>query len=294
MTESRVIPPSRRTRRLFVVLAIAIVVLLGAGIITLQALRGAAQSQFDAAYADFLDTQTTVAAIVADAETALDAAKTTLADSEGKVMVDDSRVALAAAIDAAESRVKQAGGELTEVESSADASTSESAGYFTVGAGYRECAETLTAYSPTSAEALRSVADELSAPVQAVVDAMAEWQAEQDRIIAARYNNHVHAVGWIPELDECKGSVDLSAQYGTPAIAEHWSCGGKNFPDDPGTIITLSGEREGTYRVEGIIKMLNQHVATTADIPHGYDLLYQTCQNGQSTTMSLTALTRID
>jgi hypothetical protein len=35
-------------------------------------------------------------------------------------------------------------------------------------------------------------------------------------------------------------------------------------------------------------------VATVADIPHGYDLIYQTCQNGQSTTMSLTALTKLD
>jgi hypothetical protein len=294
MTESRAIPQSRHPRRLVVVLAVALVVILGAGFVTLQMLRGAAQSQFDAAYAEFRDTQSSVSAIMTDAETAVAAAKITLAESEGKVMVDDSRVALAAAIDAIENRVVETGVELADVESDADASTAESAEFFTVGDGYREGAATLTAYSATSADGLRTVADELSAPVQAVVDAMAQWQAEQDRIIAARYNNHVHAVGWIPELDECKGSVDLSAQYGTPAIAEHWSCGGKNFPDDPGTIITLSGEREGTYRVEGIVKMLNQHVATTADIPHGYDLIYQTCQNGQSTTMSLTALTRID
>jgi hypothetical protein len=294
MSEPRVIPQLRRPRRLVVVLAIVIVVLLAAGLFALQAMRAAAQNQFDAAYENFLGTQSTVSAIVSDAETALAAAETTLADSAGKVMVEDSRVQLAAAIDTAQQRIATTDSELAGIKSDADAATAQDTGFFTMGAGYRDGAETLTSYSSESAEALSTVADELAGPVQAVVDAVAEWQAEQDRIIAARYNNHVHAVGWIPELDECKGSVDLSAQYGTAAIAEHWSCGGKNFPDEPGQIITLSGERSGTYRVEGIIKMLNQHTATTADIPHGYDLLYQTCQNGQSTTMSLTALTRID
>jgi hypothetical protein len=294
MSEPRVIPQPHRPRRFGVVLAVMIVVLLAAGIFALQAMRSAAQNQFDAAYTSFLGTQSTVSAIVNDAETALAAAETTLADSAGKVMVDDSRVQLAAAIDTARQRIAATDTELATVESDADAATVQDAGFFTLGAGYREGADTLASYSVESAEALRTVPDELAGPVQAVVDAVAEWQAEQDRIIAARYNNHVHAVGWIAELDECKGSVDLSAQYGTAAIAEHWSCGGKNFPDEPGQIITLSGERSGTYRVEGIIKMLNQHTATTADIPHGYDLLYQTCQNGQSTTMSLTALTRID
>jgi hypothetical protein len=294
MSEPRVIPQLRRPRRLVVVLAIVIVVLLAAGLFALQAMRAAAQNQFDAAYENFLGTQSTVSAIVSDAETALAAAETTWADSAGKVMVEDSRVQLAAAIDTAQQRIATTDSELAGIRSDADAATAQDTGFFTMGAGYRDGAETLTSYSSESAEALSTVADELAGPVQAVVDAVAEWQAEQDRIIAARYNNHVHAVGWIPELDECKGSVDLSAQYGTAAIAEHWSCGGKNFPDEPGQIITLSGERSGTYRVEGIIKMLNQHTATTADIPHGYDLLYQTCQNGQSTTMSLTALTRID
>jgi hypothetical protein len=294
MSEPRVIPQPCRPRRFVVVLAVIIVVLLAAGIFALQAMRSAAQNQFDAAYKNFLGTQSTVSAIVSSAETALAAAETTLADSAGKVMVDDSRVQLAAAIDTARQRIAATDTELATVESDADAATVQDAGFFTLGAGYREGADTLASYSVESAEALRTVPDELAGPVQAVVDAVAEWQAEQDRIIAARYNNHVHAVGWIAELDECKGSVDLSAQYGTAAIAEHWSCGGKNFPDEPGQIITLSGERSGTYRVEGIIKMLNQHTATTADIPHGYDLLYQTCQNGQSTTMSLTALTRID
>jgi hypothetical protein len=294
MTEPSVIHRSRLPRRFIVVLAVAVVLLLTAGVVTLQMLRASALDQFNAAQESFADKQLAVSAVVDDAESALESAQTTLADSEGKVMVEDSRVALAAAIETVENRVEQTGVDLADVESEAKASTSNGDEFFALGAGYREGAATLSSYSADAADGIRTVADELAGPVQAVVDAVAVWQAEQDRIIASRYNNHVHAVGWIPELDECKGSVDLSAQYGTAAIAEHWSCGGKNFPDEPGQIITLTGERTGTYRVEGIIKMLNQHVATTADIPHGYDLLYQTCQNGQSTTMSLTALTRID
>jgi hypothetical protein len=103
----------------------------------------------------------------------------------------------------------------------------------------------------------------------------------------------VHAAGWYPELDACLGSVDLTARYGVPTIAEHWSCGGRDFPDEAGTLITLTGLRAGTYRVEGIVAMLNQDTATTADLPRGFDLLYQTCQNGRSSSMSMTGLTKV-
>ncbi|WP_106212115.1 hypothetical protein [Glaciihabitans tibetensis] len=266
----------------------------GAGFVGLSAARSAAQSVFDTQYAEFLSTRADAGDAFDSAQSALESAKTTLADSEGKVLTEDSRTALADAITAAESRVKDAAGELTATSERAEAAAFVEVGVLDSGSGLRESAATLASLSLTTVTDVSTVADQLAGPVAAVTAAMAVWQSEQDRILRERYTNHVHAVGWIPELDECKGSVDLTAHYGTPAIAEHWSCGGKNFPDEPGTIITLTGERAGTYRVDGIVMMLNQRRATVADIPHGYDLIYQTCQNGQSSTMSLTALTKLD
>jgi hypothetical protein len=291
-------PRSRRAvPRLAVILGaigVALVVMVVAAMLVLQGMRSDAQAQYDAEYARFEAAQAEALLEVDGAQAAIDAAADVLASSEGKVLVEDTRSALATALDSARSTVDAATTALAEQESAAEKAAGAEPGPLDSGATLRDGAVALASFSQSSPSTVTDVAAQLTPHVDAVAAAMAAWQAEQDRIIAARYTNHVHAAGWTPELDECKGSVDLSARYGTAAIAEHWSCGGKNFPDEPGTIITLTGVREGTYRVEGIVKMVNQHVATIADIPHGYDLIYQTCQNGQSSTMSLTALTKLD
>ena len=106
------------------------------------------------------------------------------------------------------------------------------------------------------------------------------------------YNLYVSAYGWQPEIDACRGGVDITAHYGVHTIAEHNTCGGSGFPSRAGTIVTLSGAEGGTYRVIGIVAYLNGHTQTTADLPRGYDLLFQTCINGYS-KMSFTALQRI-
>jgi hypothetical protein len=286
---------SRRAVILGIIAAIVVIALtIAVSLAVLQGMRTEAQAQYDAEYARFESAQATGLSEIDTARAAIDSATETLAGSEGKVLVEDARTALAAAIDAAQSSVDTAATELSTQAGEAENATATDAGPFDSGSTLREGAVALASFSELQTETVTDVAGTLTPHVDAVNAAMAAWQVEQDRIIAARYTNHTHAVGWTPELDQCKGSVDLSAQYGTAAIAEHWSCGGKNFPDEPGTIITLTGVRAGTYRVEGIVKMVNQHVATVADIPRGYDLIYQTCQNGQSTTMSLTALTKIE
>jgi hypothetical protein len=285
-----------RRRRLIVAVAIIVVLCMVAAVVafvSVGASRAAAQSAFDAQYAEFLSTKAAAGEVFDSADAAVEAAKTTLATSAGKVLVEDSRVALDTAITSAEARVASARALVDAADDDAEATAAAEASLLDTGSSLRDGTVTLASFTITSVSDATTVADELAGPVADVTAAMAAWQAEQDRIIASRYTNHVHAVGWIPELDACKGSVDLSAQYGTAAIAEHWSCGGKNFPDEPGTIITLTGERAGTYRVDGIVMMLNQRTATIADIPHGYDLIYQTCQNGQPSSMSLTALTKL-
>jgi hypothetical protein len=263
--------------RLIAVAALLVVVVVVVVIVRAVSLS-AAQEQFDAA----------AAAFNADQSVAVQ----TVAASEGKVLTEQPRTDLAAAIDAATGRLSTAAQELTAAERVAGAPVATS--LFDQGAGVRDSARALSSVDFSASAGVSGIAAELATPVAAVTQAVADWQAEQDRIAAARYTNNVHAIGWNPELDQCIGSVDVTAHYeGVPTIAEHWSCGGKDFPDDAGTVITLTGVHAGTYRVDGIVAMLSASRHGTADVPRGHDLLYQTCQNGQSATMSFTALTRL-
>jgi len=290
---SRIRGSRRGIRTGMLVAAGALVLVLVAGFVVRTVSVSEAQNAYDAAALAFRAQQSTAVDTVSTGESALDDAIALLDESAGKVLDEQPRLDLAAAVDTVTLRLSAAAQELTAAEVAADASTSRSA-LFEMGPGIRDDAKVLTAFDFTAASGVQGVAEDLAAPVAAVVQAMADWQAEQDRILRERYTNTVHATGWTPELDECIGSVDVTAHYeNVPTIAEHWSCGGKDFPDDAGTVITLAGVHAGTYRVDGIVAMLNADRDSTADLPRGYDLLYQTCQNGYSGTMSFTALTRI-
>ena len=280
-----------RTR--VIAVAVLVVLLLAVALVVRFVSVSAAQGEYAAAAAAFQSEQATAVQSVTDGEAALDAAIATLAASAGKVLTEQPRLDLAAAIDTATTGLAGAAQELTLAESTADSSRSEPA-LFDTGASVRSGAVSLAGFEFVAAGSVSGITAELAAPVAAVTQAMADWQAEQDRIVRERYTNHVQAVGWTPELDECVGSVDVTAHYeDVPTIAEHWSCGGKDFPDDAGAVITLTGVHAGTYRVDGIVAMLNADRDSTADLPRGFDLLYQTCQNGYSGTMSFTALTKI-
>ncbi|ASD21861.1 hypothetical protein B7495_06925 [Cryobacterium sp. LW097] len=276
-----------------IVAAITLVLVVAVVLVVRAVSLATAQSEYDAAAAAFQSDQAAAVRTVTDGETALDDAIATLAASEGKVFTEQPRLELADAIDTATTRLSAAAQKLTTAESTA-ASSAASTTLFEMGVGVRDDARTLSAFDFGAANGVDGVAEDLAVPMAAVNAAMAEWQAEQERILRERYTNNVHATGWTPELDQCIGSVDVTAHYqDVPTIAEHWSCGGKDFPDDAGTVITLTGVHAGTYRVDGTVVMLNADRDSTADIPRGYDLLYQTCQNGQSSTMSFTALTKI-
>jgi len=104
----------------------------------------------------------------------------------------------------------------------------------------------------------------------------------------------VWAAGFQTEIDACRGSVDLTARYGTAVIGEHWDCGGSSFPKAEGTLIELGGILSGRYRTGPVVAILDKQVATTDDVPRGYDLLYQTCIDNSNSRMSFTVLTRVD
>ncbi|MCI2956092.1 hypothetical protein MN032_00160 [Agromyces atrinae] len=226
------------------------------------------------------------------ADSLLEKSHDTLDESDGRVLDDAPRAAFADLVDTADEARVAARAELDALDAAVRAAGSTSALDF--GATDRARAEELARAGIPETDRFTAASALLEGPRADITLAVAAWTEEQERIVRDRYVNTVWASGWYPELDACKGSVDLTARYdGVPTIAEHWSCGGREFPQEPGTLITLTGEHSGTYRVEGIQVILNQATATTDDIPRGFDLVYQTCQNGQSSSMSMTGLTRV-
>ena len=178
------------------------------------------------------------------------------------------------------------------------------------------------------ATALADLQLSLTASERVMAEAVAAWHAEQARLAAEEaarveaaraaveqaarsaaaqgagvgrlasaptsvsYSKLVWTAGWQNEIDACQGAVDIGGHYGVPVIAEHWSCGGSRFPRE-GSTITLTGAAGGVYLVGSVAAVLNVATDTADDVPRGFDLLYQTCINGSSATMSFTELTRI-
>ncbi|MGR0219893.1 hypothetical protein [Agromyces sp. ZXT2-6] len=287
--------PLPRTRRARLIAGgAAVTVLVGGLAIGAQAATAAASTDLDAA----LSTAATTVADARDRYDALiaeqEAANERLETTETTVLDQSSRDTLAAALDETEQRSVAARAEIEAAETVLEQGEGVDPSIFAFGAPQRDAAADVEALEFDDLDRFEESVAALDAPVEELAAAVAAWDERQALIASASYANHVWASGWYPELDACKGSVDLTARYDdVPTIAEHWSCGGKDFPDDPGTVIRLTGVHEGVYRVEGIVKMLDQDTATSNDLPRGYDLIYQTCQNGQSSSMSITALTKI-
>jgi hypothetical protein len=103
---------------------------------------------------------------------------------------------------------------------------------------------------------------------------------------------NVWTSGFQAQLDACHGAVNLSGAYGVPTIGEKWGCGGARFPG-AGSIITLTGVISGTFRVGGVVAVLNAYVDSPRNIPRGYQLLFQTCRGNDAHTETFTALTRV-
>ncbi|QEO14718.1 hypothetical protein FLP10_10085 [Agromyces intestinalis] len=230
-----------------------------------------------------------------DARTADADGRAALDESSGRTLDEVARDALSTAL--AELDTVSADAEQTLAEASAllagatdlDDSLSPDDVRATAGA-LGEASDSMTALDADLADAT----DGARAATAAVRDAVAAHDAWLEQMRAGAYREHVWAAGWTPELDACQGSVDLTAAYGLPAIAEHWSCTGKEFPREAGAFVVLDGVLAGTYRVDGIAAMLDQTTDTVADLPQGHDLLYQTCIDGNSRTMAMVALTRVD
>ncbi|WP_159601509.1 hypothetical protein [Agromyces humi] len=214
-----------------------------------------------------------------------------LVDSEGRTLDDAARQALRTAIDQARTSVDAVGAEADAAVDSAKTVKVDHS-YFAHADNLRAAAKRVTGQQLPDPASLEPVVTALDVPKQQVDAAIAAWEVQRERDSA--YVEYVRTAGYQGEIDACSDSVDITDWYGTPTVAEHWSCGGVNFPRETGTLVHFTGQVEGFYRVVGIPAYLNVYTDSLADVPGGYDLLYQTCIDGQSTNMAMVALERVD
>jgi hypothetical protein len=184
---------------------------------------------------------------------------------------------------AAEAAIREAAAR--EAEAEAIRTAAEAAAAEVAAAGRREREREASATSTPSTPAPAAPTGSAPAPAPASPPAPAPAPAPS-------YSEYVWATGFQAELDACRGSVNMTPSFGTGVIGEHWSCGGSSFPKTEGAIVVLSGVMSGTYRVGPVVAVLNQHVDRIENVPQGYDLLYQTCIDGDNTQMSFTELIR--
>jgi hypothetical protein len=113
------------------------------------------------------------------------------------------------------------------------------------------------------------------------------------RMAVGAHTVNVWTTGFQAQVNACRGGVDMTARYGMRIVGEHWSCGGSVFPTAPGTIVRFTGLDAGIYRVIGLVAVLNAYTAHTSQVPHNYQMLYQTCRGGDSHYTEFIALSRV-
>jgi hypothetical protein len=236
----------------------------------------------------------------ADAAKALEAARaeitvadSALQESDGKVLTPQLRTGLADQLDALRVRVRNAQSEVL-------------VGYLAVSPSGFASAEGLPA---ATAGVTRSVAaikvDEQSYAAKLAAEAAAQAAAARAaaatrapaRAVVSVASTGIRTInvwtsGFQTQINACRGAVNVTGNYGVPTIAEHWACGGSSFPG-AGATIRVTGQFAGVYRVGGVVAVLNAYTADSSQIPRGYQLLFQTCRNGDSRLTTFVALTRI-
>jgi hypothetical protein len=120
-------------------------------------------------------------------------------------------------------------------------------------------------------------------------------QAPRSRTATASvvHTVNVWTAGFQAQINACRGGVDLTAHYGVRTVGEAWGCGGASFPAGRGASVRLTGLDAGTYRVLGVVAVLNAYVANTSQVPRGYQLLFQTCRGNNAHYTEFIALARV-
>ncbi|WP_285117282.1 hypothetical protein [Leifsonia sp. fls2-241-R2A-40a] len=210
------------------------------------------------------------------ASDALDGARAALDASEGKVLDGDtSRTALDDAIRKDTFLVQTAGAEQRIVRGKAEAKPK--AGQW--GPDYVGATAELGRLSFPAAEHLAGIPAQLSKLEADLTAATAAWQAEQERIAAAKaaaeaayrasHTLDVWTTGWSPEIDACRGAVDITPRTGltTPLLALHSYCGGTALAKDVGSVITLTGLYTGQWKSLGLVTTVNAYTQGPEAVP---------------------------
>ena len=220
-------------------------------------------------------------------------AETVLKASRGRTPEVGTWIALADRIDGARRTLKEATAELAAVRLPHVGSAAQPKS----AADYRQITRKVESLDLDSVKAVSTKLNDVVVAQSIVRDAVNSWAAQRKVTEAARIRSEarperVWAAGFQSELNACRGSVILSAEYGVPTIGEKWGCGGSQFPQQ-GAYVRLTGKLSGIYRVGPVRAVLDASVNTSLDVPRGYDLLYQTCRNGNFHTETFTQLTRV-
>jgi hypothetical protein len=144
-----------------------------------------------------------------------------------------------------------------------------------------------------AAEAAARAAAAAAAAAQAAAAAARAAAAAQAAAVARGHTVNVWTSGFQNQVNACRGGVDMTANYGMRIVGEHWSCGGSSFPTNAGAIVTFTGLDAGTYRVIGVVAVLDGYTANTSQVPHNYEMLFQTCRGGNSVYTEFVALDKI-
>jgi hypothetical protein len=145
-----------------------------------------------------------------------------------------------------------------------------------------------------AAEAAAAAAAAAQAAAEAAAQAAAAARARAVTTAASSGRTiNVWTYGYQDQINACRGGVDMTARYGMRIVGEHWSCGGSAFPTAAGSIVRFTGIDAGTYRVIGVVAVLDAYTALTSQVPHGYAMLYQTCRGGDSHYTEFVALQQI-
>ncbi|KQO98671.1 hypothetical protein [Leifsonia sp. Leaf264] len=295
--------PADRKRRLrtnlIVATAVVVAAIFGISVLIFSQLSDAEVADTKAAaagyrsavtvfFADQMDAQKSVN----EAEAAVAEAQEVLDGSAGKTFDNIAREQLADAIKIRSAEVKEAA---DAVSAAALPDVKPKHVAWDHGVEYVKAAKKIAAIElPTAAAAAAAKTDILAAPAAAVVAAQAAWRKEQDRLNTIAHTEWVRTAGFQSEIDACDGSVDISDNYwGKRTVAEHWSCGGRDFPTAAGAIVEFSGVVSGKFEVIGVVARLNVNTDGVADVPSGFDLLYQTCWAGDSSDMTFVGLRRV-
>jgi hypothetical protein len=252
-----------------------------------------AKSELSSALSDAAVIKAAASQHIAEASTKLTAADRVLASSHGRTLEETTRAALADRIRRAEQVLAAARIELANL-TPADLGTVYKKGS---PEGLQEAASDVQHAKLT---AIRGIAGSVTDVVDAqskVAAAVTSWNAHRNAAAAAKVRasahvEHVWAAGFQTQVNACRGSVVLTKQYGVPTIGERWDCGGSQFAKQ-GQYVRLTGLMSGLYRVGRVAAVLDASVNTSLDVPRGYQLLYQTCRNDNSHTMTFTVLTKV-